>query len=456
VLNSGESLKAMLEQTIKGNVKVAAVAILLLHVTILFFVIPRLSSAVAGAYIPKIFGDGYDQLAENLVKGNGYRFYPDTALTLMREPGYPILLAGLTMVFGTSFTVVKITNMIFAVATAWLVMLIGMRLMPVGLERYRFLFLIPPVLFLFHPGVVIAESRGGVEMLFAFLITLLLLTILKATESNNWRDYLISGLVLGITVSVRSTPMLFPIPLFAYLMIVDRRHFSIVTAIRNLLVMVLAMMAVLSPWITRNYFLTGKFIPTASVLGVSAQAGQYIGKHQFEGRPFWLLDREAARERDRLALNLGYPFEDGMEGYYQTFYRTNDEINFSSYLFKRVVAEYRSSPMLFARCMTQNAFNFWFAGKTWKATAMNAMIQLPYLVLATLGSFKLIRGRSARLAGLVVLFVIYVMGVHVPILAQARYSIPLISMIAILASTGLASLLKRSEPGIVKESPAAA
>jgi hypothetical protein len=87
---------------------------------------------------------------------------------------------------------------------------------------------------------------------------------------------------------------------------------------------------------------------------------------------------------------------------------------------------------------------------------MNAMIQLPYLVLATLGSFKLIRGRSARLAGLVVLFVIYVMGVHVPILAQARYSIPLISMIAILASTGLASLLKRSEPGIVKESPAAA
>jgi len=220
--------------------------------------------------------------------------------------------------------------------------------------------------------------------------------------------------------------------------------------------MVLAMKAVLSPWITRNYFLTGKFIPTASVLGVSAQAGQYIGKHQFEGRPFWLLDREAARERDRLALNLGYPFEDGMEGYYQTFYRTNDEINFSSYLFKRVVAEYRSSPMLFARCMTQNAFNFWFAGKTWKATAMNAMIQLPYLVLATLGSFKLIRGRSARLAGLVVLFVIYVMGVHVPILAQARYSIPLISMIAILASTGLASLLKRSEPGIVKESPAAA
>jgi hypothetical protein len=445
-----------LNQTIKADVKVAAIVILLLHVAILFVVIPRLSSQVAGAYIPKIFGDGYDQLAENLVKGNGYRFYPDTALTLMREPGYPILLAGLTMVFGTSFTVVKISNMIFAVATAWLVMLIGMRLMPGVSERSRFLILIPPVLFLFHPGVVVAESRGGVEMLFAFLITLLLLTILKAIEGNSWRDYLISGLVLGITVSVRSTPMLFPVPLFAYLMIVERRHFSFVYATRNFSIMVLAMMAVLSPWIVRNYRLTGKFIPTASVLGVSAQAGQYIGKHQFEGKPFWLLDREAARERDRVASTLNYPFEDGMEGYYQTFYKTTDELNFSSYLFKGVVAEYRSSPMLFARCMAQNAFNFWFAGKTWKATAMNAMIQLPYLVLATVGSFRLIRSRNARTAGLLVLFVVYVMAVHVPILAQARYSIPLISMVAILASTGVASFVMRSAGRVISESPAAA
>ena len=100
MLNNKESSKANVDQTIKANVKVVAILILLLHVTILFFVIPRLSSHVAGSYIPKIFGDGYDQLAENLVNGNGYRFYPDTALTLMREPGYPILLAGLTMAFG--------------------------------------------------------------------------------------------------------------------------------------------------------------------------------------------------------------------------------------------------------------------------------------------------------------------------------------------------------------------
>ena len=426
----------------------------MLHAAILFFVIPRLSPQVSGAYIPKIFGDGYDQLAENLANGNGYRFYPDTALTLMREPGYPILLAGMTKVFGASFTVVKISNMILAIATAWLLMRIGISLMPRGAAQNTFLVLGPPVLFLFHPGVLIAESRGGVEMLFAFLITLLLLMIFKALASNRWQDYLLCGLVLGITVSVRSTPMLFPLPLFAYMMIVERRRLSFIAICRNIMVMILTMIAVLSPWIARNYMLTGKFIPTGSVLGVSAQAGQYIGKHQFEGKPYWILDREAARERDRLAIGLGYPFEDGAEGYYQTFYKTNDEINFSNYLLKKVVAEYQGSPMLFVRCMTQNVFNFWFAVKTWSATAMNAIIQLPYLALAGLGAFRLIRTKRASTAGLLVLFVAYVMAVHVPILAQARYSIPLISVIAILASAGLATVLKKSETRI--QSPAAA
>jgi 4-amino-4-deoxy-L-arabinose transferase-like glycosyltransferase len=447
-------MKANVDQAKLTNIKVLAITIVMLHAAILFFVIPRLSPQVSGAYIPKIFGDGYDQLAENLANGNGYRFYPDTALTLMREPGYPILLAGLTKVFGASFTVVKISNMILAIATAWLLMRIGIRLMPRGAAQNTFLVLGPPVLFLFHPGVLIAESRGGVEMLFAFLITLFLLMTFEAIESNSWQDYLLCGLVLGITVSVRSTPMLFPVPLFAYMMIVERRRRSIIAISRNIMVMILAMIVVLSPWITRNYLLTGKFVPTGSVLGVSAQAGQYIGKHQFEGKPYWILDREAARERDRLALGLGYPFEDGAEGYYQTFYKTNDEINFSSYLLKKVVAEYQNSPMLFLRCMTQNVFNFWFAGKTWNATAMNAMIQLPYLALAGLGAFRLIRTKSARTAGLLVLFVAYVMAVHVPILAQARYSIPLISVIAILASAGLATVLKKSETRI--QSPAAA
>jgi hypothetical protein len=207
--------------------------------------------------------------------------------------------------------------------------------------------------------------------------------------------------------------------------------------------MIAAMMAVLSPWIIRNYSLTGKFVPTASVLGVSAEAGQYINEHLFEGRPWWLLDREAARERDRLATERGYRFEDGNEGYYQTFYKSEDEVRFSKYLFDRVVSEYRRSPILFVRCISQNVFNFWFAGKTWAATAANFVIQIPYLVFAFIGARYCLKRREMRVVGPLLLFVGYVMAVHVAILAQARYSVPLIPLLSVLATLGLGAVISK-------------
>jgi dolichyl-phosphate beta-glucosyltransferase len=420
-----------------------ALLIAIVHSTLLFLVLPKVGARLAPAYNQDRYSDGYDELAANLVAGNGYRFYPDTARTLMREPGYPVLLAGLLLTFGNSFTVVKLTNVILALLTAWLMMRIAKKLAPDALSGNNLLTLAAPLLFLFHPGTLIAESRGGVEILFAFLITLFMLVLTNAIESNRWWLYLAGGIVLGITVSVRSTPMLFPFLLLVYLLVFERRRLSVLSICRNVTLMIVAMLAVLSPWIVRNYALTGKFVPTASVLGVSAHAGQYIGKHQFEGKPWWLLDREAARERDRLAAQLGYPFEDGDEGYYQTFYKSENEIKFSQYLFGKVIGEYQKSPALFLRLVGQNIFNFWFAGKTWAATAANVGLQLPYLVVAFFGALFSLKMKQAKIAGVMVLFMAYIMAVHLPILAQARYSMPLIPLISILASIALVTARRR-------------
>jgi len=43
--------------------------------------------------------DNYYSLAKNISHGRGYRFTPDTTLTLMREPGYPYFLAVLVHEF---------------------------------------------------------------------------------------------------------------------------------------------------------------------------------------------------------------------------------------------------------------------------------------------------------------------------------------------------------------------
>lgn len=419
---------------------------IILQSTILLYVIPGLTARLHHSYNQDIVADGYDQLAANLAAGKGYRFYPETASTLMREPGYPLLLAALLLTFGNSLVAVKLANLALTLLTAWLTLRIASRLSPVTLPRNTLLFVSPPLLFLFHPGTLIAESRGGVETIFGCLVVLLLFSIYKSIESNRMRDYAVSGVLLGATVLVRSTPILFPFFLCIYLLVFERGTPRIAIC-RNISVMTIAMFVVLSPWIIRNYELVGKFVPTSSVLGVSAQAGQYIGEHMFEGEPFWLLDREAARERDGFANQLGYQFEDGSNGYYQTFYKNQDEVRFSSLLFNKVIQKYRRYPLLLIRCLVQNVFNFWLAGKTWMATAVNALVQLPYLALASIGVVVGVRKNESKVIGPLVLFVGYIMLVHLPILCQARYSIPLIPLLSIPCAIGLVAIQEMTLQG---------
>jgi hypothetical protein len=410
---------------------------LVVNALILLVVIPEFSNRLTAVYAQNLYPDSYDQLASSLVEGNGYRFFPGTAQTLMREPGYPVFLAGIFLVFGKSFTAVKLANMFLAVAAAWLLTRIARRL-----SSSQALVVVAPLLFLFHPGTLIAESRGGSEALFTFFFTLFVLTLYRAIEGRRRRDYVVCGGVLGLTVLIRSTPILFPLVLVGYLLVFERQGNPKLAILLNAALMITAMFVVLSPWIIRNYSLTGKFIPTASVVGISAYTGQYLCEH-LSGNNLYVdedLDREAGRERASLARELGYPFRDG---YYQAFYSSADEVSFSNYLLKRVIGKYRQSPMLFVSCVRSNLFNLWFAGKTLRATIMNLIVQLPFLILAVIGAVLAVRNNRLKIIAPLALLIIYYVAVFVPILAQARYSVPLIPFLSILASLTLVAAQRK-------------
>jgi 4-amino-4-deoxy-L-arabinose transferase-like glycosyltransferase len=403
-----------------------------LHATVLFVIIPELSSHLDRFYNGNQYADGYEELASSLVSGNGYRFRLDTARTLMREPGYPILLAGMFLVFGKSFAAVKLANMLLALTAAYLVSRIAGKL-----SSSKVVVLGSPVLFLFHPGTLIAESRGGSEILFTCLLAIFILTVYTAFKSGRWWDYAVSGGVLGLTVLVRSTPILFPIVLLGYLLVFDREARPKKASVRNVCAMSLAMFVVLSPWIIRNYSLTGKFVPTASVVGVSAQTGWYLSTHQPISNQG--VDREAAWERNRIAHELGYEFR---AGYYQYFYSSTDEVEFSQRLLKIVIDEYKKSPVLFIKVIGVNLFNFWFGGRTWTSVALNAIVQVPLLVLAIMGIGLAVRQNQVKNIAPFGLLIVYIVGVSIPILALARYSVPLIPFVSILACMALVPMQK--------------
>lgn len=297
---------------------VALLAVLLLEAVALFVVLPRVSDAVMTHYGVG-FADDYDRLAYSLARGNGYRFAPDLADTLMREPGYPLFLAGVFKIFGYSLPAARLANFILAIGVALLMVPLVRRLDPRPAVAS-----LAAIVFLLHPGVIVAEARGGVELLFMFAVMCFVLALYRAIEKQRSADYLIAGAVLGVVVLIRSTPILFPALLFAYLMASARNAAARRGAVARTALLIGAMVIVMSPWIVRNFRLTGEIVPTSSMLGVSVQSGQYICEHLDFAHGFQEIGKDGAvPARSDRARALGYAFKDD---YYQYFYRTADEM----------------------------------------------------------------------------------------------------------------------------------
>src|SRR5260370_33260218 len=75
---------------------------------------------------------------------------------------------------------------------------------------------------------------------------------------------------------------------------------------------------------------------------------------------------------------------------------------------------------------------------------MNILVQLPYMILAVIGIVACVRNNRFTGIGPFVLFIVYVVAVCVPILAQARYSVRLIPFLSVLASIAVAALREKS------------
>jgi 4-amino-4-deoxy-L-arabinose transferase-like glycosyltransferase len=406
--------------------------VILLKAVVLFAVLPAVQASIA-PYYGIDFTDNYELLGRSLSQGNGFRFMADTAPTLMREPGYPLVLAALFSVFGYSLTIARAANLLFGFCSALMVSKLTRRV--TGNNGAA---AIAPVLFLVHPGLVLAEARGGVESLFIMLLLMYFLVQYVALNSRRLRDYLLAGLVLGVSANVRSTALLFPGFLLLYFVFWEAARPSVVTMITRIAVMMMAAFAVLTPWIIRNYLLVDKFVPTASVAGVSAYAGYHICTHLTFNNTLLTVDADAGAVRAAFARTQGIKFKEMSNHYYLYFYDPHDEIAFNSFLGKQVMDHYRASPSLLATCATKNLFNFWFAGKNWTVTIVNAIVQLPYMVLAVAGLIIGLRGPRKALIAPLLLFIVYTLCVYLPILSQARYSIHLVPFLSLLAAIPIA------------------
>lgn len=406
-------------------------AIFLVKLVALFVLLPVISEAFSTTYSMG-FADDYDRLANNIALGNGYRIDPALTETMLREPGYPLFLAAVFKLGGYSLGAARVSNLLISVGIC--LMIISLAERSVGDRRAGIL---AALIYSMYPGVIVAEARGGVEILFIASVLVFVIAMHDAmTKGDGWR-YFLAGVLLGVAVLIRSTPLLFPAVLFCYAVFMANGHRERLQLLPRYALLALGLVLTMSPWIVRNYQLSGAFVPTGTVQGHAAQEGLYTCKRLSATEPFQKLQAESAAERNQAAAQMGVPFRGG---YYQFFQDPRSEVAFNRTLLKTVADEYRADPMLLVRCASRNVLNFWFLGKNWSATAMNVVVQLPLLALAVGGAVVLYRRARLRDAGLYIVLSVYVMGIHLPIIAHARHSIPLVPFLAILASVALIAL----------------
>lgn len=402
-----------------------------LKAVLLLLVLPSFQAWIAPNYGVG-FADDYDVLARNIASGNGYRFFPDTALTMMREPGYPLVLAGLFHLFGDSISIARIANLIFSFFAA-----LSLSRLARNISGNEWVARLAPALFLIHPGIVLSEARGGVEDLFIMLLLLFLEALYRAIDENRYRHFVIAGLLLGLSATVRSTALLFPGFLLVCSLLSAKYRQMLPSMLTRFACLMAAAVLVLAPWTVRNYQLTGAIVPTASVAGVSAYAGYHICTHLTFDNTFYAVDADAGNARTAVARNAGLKFKEMDNHYYLYFYDTRDELTYNHLLTERLKKLYLESPMLLPTCAAKNLFHFWFSGKNWRVTTLNVFIQLPYLLLAGFGFYFGLRGDRKALYVPLLIFVAYTLCVYTPILAQARYSLHLSPILSLAAATAL-------------------
>jgi 4-amino-4-deoxy-L-arabinose transferase-like glycosyltransferase len=382
------------------------------------------------------FVDGYDLIADNLAHGNGYRWTANMSETMLREPGYPLFLAAIFKLAGYHIEAVRFANWLLTIGIAFMIM----RLTRTVTDD-RNTALIASLLFLFHPGTLIAEARGGVEIFFIFVALALMLALHRAVEKGEpWR-YFIAGLGFGFVLQVRSTPLAFPALLLLFLCLTAKGSRERLRMALNVAILGLGMTIVMTPWVIRNYQLVHEFVPFTSLKGVALQEGQYTCQNRSFLGDFYAAGKGAGLERGELASQLGLRFEGAQ--YFQVFYDAHDELTFSNILFQKAEAEYVKHPELLAACVGRNLFNFWFLGKTWRITELNMLVQVPLLALALSGLYLLWKRGLLNRMGIMLMFVLSIFAVHLPLVAEARYSIPVFALLTIPASVSVLAIWRK-------------
>ena len=415
---------------------------------------------------------GYQQLGAAMARSGGeFTRYPESPTFIpevIRTPGYPAFVAVIYRLFGVSTMPVAIAQAFVFVLICFLVYALTARIAGPKAASVAAIMtaLFPPLPY--YGALVLTEVWTTFVLLAAMLVCL------RAIQNGRTRDFVIAGVLFSATTIIRPAFILLPFGLAAGMPILvpserSRRRIGQWAA--------LAVFAAITmvPWFTYNYVYLGRFtLSPAGGVGRGLWEGSWQGR--WPGRAQNDLTKTAeqpistdeldARVRE-IAASVGMA-PDGMLEYVhewrdirRIWESPTDPMERAR---ARVVAdqEYLRAALEHIRAdipgwiighFPRGAFILWASDIPIRFTDINAapvfvirliwLVQVVLLAIAAVGILTLLRrGRYAE-AALITLPLLYVTGVHVPLLCETRQSLPVKPLVIALAAIAITS--RRSE-----------
>jgi hypothetical protein len=217
----------------------------------------RLIWVIAEDSQPYSDAEDYHQLATGIARGWGYVSEETGRPTAYRPVGYPAFLGGLYWFFGEGYFVGIIANV--TLSTFVLLLTYKYALMVFKSDRIA---LISIAILAIFPNQIVYNSLLLAEILAQSLFMALLIL---------WhRSSLVAGVVLGLLIYVK--PIFIFIPLVFFLIAIIGKK-PILNSLKYIFTLYIIALAILSPWVYRNYQLFGKLVLVSTNAGINFWIG---------------------------------------------------------------------------------------------------------------------------------------------------------------------------------------
>jgi hypothetical protein len=237
---------------------------------------------------------GYTDIADNLNSGFGFgRTMKDGSIVadMFRTPLYPLLLSGSQLLTG-GFLLALILQIIVGSLISGLTFLLGRE---VGMGNFKSLILASG-LTVIEPLTVVFSFLLLTETIFIAFLLASLIFLAKAFKSFNLKHAALAGLFLAMATLAR--PITAYYPLFIILLIGGFwlfRQIEFSKFWKSLVVFVGAFYLILSPWMIRNYLISGNYaVSSVGTINLYSDYGASIYSLK-EGIPFHEGERKVEK-----------------------------------------------------------------------------------------------------------------------------------------------------------------